>query len=303
MIVIRRAVHDDVAPPSAVSRRAVAVALGFAVVGVCALSIFAAFFVFHAHHGAWRFVARVAPIPAAVVDGRVVWYHEVVERANALEKIDGVPPDVSMARALLRTERRAILLTLADRLDISITNDEIDGATEVWSDLAVLETVAGWTSRDVARYGVAAYMLAERVETAALADASLQATARARIERVQLKYEQGIGFADLALEYGEGDAAPSAGDIGFVDPATLPEELKTVASTIAAGDVSGIVETPFAFWMVKAEEVIENGSSTALGTFGGTRSVWLRVIEVKKDLLGDVIDEQLRTARVRVFLW
>ena len=54
------------------------------------------------------------------------------------------------------------------------------------------------------------------------------------------------------------------------------------------------MQTHRAFWIVKAEDVIENDD--------GTRSVWLRVIEVKKDVLGDIVDERMETARVREFL-
>ena len=56
--------------------------------------------------------------------------------------------------------------------------------------------------------------------------------ARARMESIQLKLQQGIAFADLAAEYGEGDAVLTDGDIGYVDPESLPEELRTVAKAL-----------------------------------------------------------------------
>lgn len=275
-----------------ISQRTVVVALGFAIVGACVLTLLVAFWGLGTHHGFARVVARVVPVPAAVVDGRVVWYHEVVERANALEILSDVSSDESMDRALMLAERYAIVQNLADDLDLPHQNV---GATSPKRDaLRALIDEAGWSGRDQFRYAVGAYALAENVEEAALGNVALQATARARLENIQLKYQQGIGFADLAGEYGEGQAVLTAGDIGYVDPESLPEELRTVAKTIAVGEVSAITETQYAFWLMKAEDVIE--------VEDGTRSVWLRVIEVKKDLLGDIVDEQMKTARIREFL-
>lgn len=280
-------------PPS-ISRCTVFAALLFAILGACVLMMMVAFWGLGAHHGFARFVARVVPIPAATVDGRVVWYHEVVERANALERLSGVAEDASMDRALVLAERHVKTEQLAEVLQVVLQDDDVTNADEVWSDLAVLSTTAGWSQGDVRDFGVAAYVRAARVELAALENSALQALARARLESVQLKYQQGIGFADLAGEYGEGDAVLTAGDIGYVDPESLPEALRTVAKTISVDEVSAITETQYAFWLVKAEDVIVNDD--------GTRSVWLRVIEVKKDLLGDIVDEQMKTARVREFL-
>ncbi len=286
-------------PGTRVSRTPVVVALAFTAVGVAVAAVLTTFLVVHAHHGVARFAARVIPVPAAVVDGRIVWYHEVVERANALEALSNVPHDDAVARALLLAERSAIVDGLAEELQVAIPLLFEEGAgvvvaSEAAENLAILETLAKMTHRDALRYGVDALLRDSAVEQAILDDAPSQATARAKIENIQMKLQQGIAFPDLATEYSEGDAALTAGDIGYVDPESLPEELRTVAKTIAVDEVSSIVQTHYAFWLVKAEDVIEAED--------GTRSVRLRVIEVKKDLLGDIVDEKLKTARIREFL-
>lgn len=295
MTVVLREEHatGPLGVPPRISRRTVVAALSFAVVGACVFAMLVSFWGLGAHHGVARFVARVVPIPAAVVDGRVVWYREVVERANALEILSNVPATESMDHALLLAERYAIVRNLADDLGVEWTG-HVAAASPVSHALAGLVDSAGWTGRDKIRYYVGAYVREGLVEEAALENTELQALARARLESVQLKYQQGIGFADLAGEYGEGGAVLTAGDIGYVDPESLPEELRTVAKSIATGEVSAITETQYAFWLVKAEDVVENED--------GTRSVWLRVIEVKKDLIGDIVDEQMKSARIREFL-
>lgn len=277
------------------SRRMLIVVLAFVGVGVCVIALLVTFMVFGAHHGVARFVARVVPVPAAIVNGHIVWYHEVVERANALEGVSRVLHDDAMARALLLAERSAIIEELAEELHVRTlpaAKEGLEGERSAY--FAALTTQAGWTQRDVERYVVDVYARDIAVEEAAFGAAPLQATARAKIESIQIKLQQGIGFADLATEYSEGDAALTAGDIGYVSPEDLPEELRTVAKTIAVDEVSDIVQTHRAFWLVKAEGVIEAED--------GTRSVWLRVIEIKKDLLGDIVDERMKTARIREFL-
>lgn len=270
-VVLRAPAHDEGhgnAMPVRTRRLLIGVFL-FAGVGVAVAAVLAMFLVFGAHHGVARVIARVVPVPAAVVDGRVVWYREVSERANALEALEELTPDAAMDRALMLAEHAAMVANLAEELHV--------GAPTPTG--AIMDAVA----RDAA------------VEEAAFDNAALQATARARMESVQLKLRQGIAFADLAAQYGEGDAVLTDGDIGYVHPDDLPEELRTVARTIAAGATSDIVQTHRAFWLVKAEDVLESDD--------GARSVRLRVIEVKKDVLGDVVDERLKTARVREFIW
>ncbi len=261
--------------PQPVSRRVVwSVSIFCAIVGVvCTMLIL--FLYFGAHRGFASVLARIVPVPAAVVDGRVVWYSEVSERANALERISGVPSGEAMHRALLLSERYAVVKNLSDEL--RVTPEPFHAGESSLPPLyqAVLRRES-------------------RLEAAVFLSERLQSASRSKIEAIQLKLQQGIGFADLATEYSEGDAAVFGGDIGYVNPSMLPEELQTTAKTLAAGETSSIVETPYGFWLAKAEDVIESE--------GEERLILLRVIEIKKDLLGDVVDAELRRVRVREFL-
>lgn len=71
--------------------------------------------------------------------------------------------------------------------------------------------------------------------------------ARARIEA-------GEAFADVAKEVSRDPSAPLGGDWGWLDPAMLREELKTVASGLAVGTVSDIVFTPEGYYLLQLDE-------------------------------------------------
>lgn len=275
MSVVHVVSSISVDAPQPVSRRVVwSVSIFCIIVGVmCTTSIL--FLYFGAHRGFAATLARIVPFPAAIVDGRVVWYSEVSERANALERISGVPSGEAMQRALLLSERYAVVKNLSDELRVT---SEPFYAGE--SSLPPLY-------QEVLRRE-------SRLEAAVFSSERLQGASRAKIEAIQFKLQQGIGFADLATEYSEGDAAVFGGDIGYVNPSTLPEELQTTAKTLAAGETSSIVETAYGFWLAMADDVMHDESEERL--------ISLRVIEIKKDLLGDVVDAELRRVRVREFL-
>lgn len=221
--------------------------------------IVASFLYFHVHHGFGLALAKVVPVPAAVIDGTVVWYRQVAITANELEDEAGLPSEEAMQRALLLEARERIMKRLADELGVAQSDDRLGFATAL--------------------------------ETAVLASDAHQADARAKVERLVVKMEQGLPFYDMAVQYSEGPSAETGGDLGFVDPETLPEDLRTAAKALSPGEVSGVVETAMSFWLVKSEEAQEPQEDERL--------VWLRVIEIKKDLLGAVVDREFAGAEIR----
>ncbi len=73
------------------------------------------------------------------------------------------------------------------------------------------------------------------------------AAARARIEA-------GEGFEAVAKEVSQDPSAPLGGDWGWLDPAMLREELKSVVTGLAAGAVSDIVFTPEGYYLLQIDE-------------------------------------------------
>lgn len=237
-------------------------ALAMLIVGIffaLAVGLLVVSFLFiHAHHGFWLQAAKVVPMPVAVVDNRVVWYRDVAMTANALEQEADLSNEEAIQRALLLEARAVIAERLGDELGVKRSDDRLVYAADL--------------------------------EAAVLASDKYQSDARAKAERLLLKMEQGLPFYDLAVQYSEGASAAVGGDLGYVDPQSLPEYLRTAALTLTPGVVSGVIATDESFWLaeVQQSEVTED-----------SQLVWLWVIEVKKDLLGAVVDREFAAAEIR----
>ncbi len=232
------------------------------VVAVLVAALLLAFWRGHIHHGFGKTLAQIFPVPAAAVDGKIVWYGEVVKNATALEDDAGLGSDEAIKRGLLLAERYAVTREIGSTLGVVKDNDRL------------------------------AYDTA--VEAALLQSDKYQGEARQRVERLAAKLTQGIQFKDLATQYSEGASASVGGDLGYVDPATLPPDLNSVVATMTAGMISSVVETRTSFWLVDCEDVIANDD--------GTKKVWLKVIEIKKDLLGPIVDRALAAADIKEFV-
>ncbi|HCC83309.1 TPA: hypothetical protein DEP96_00500 [Candidatus Uhrbacteria bacterium] len=238
------------------------------IAGVGIMSILISFWYFHVHRGFGGTLAQVIPVPAAIVDGHVVWYSEVVRNAGALEAEAGLTSDEAMHRGLWLAERYEVTRAIGSTLGVTANTDRL-----------VYDTA---------------------VEQALLTSAKYQGEARSRIERLQAKLTQGVQFKDLATQYSEGASASVGGDLGYVDPADLPPDLSSVAAVMLPGTVSTITETRTSFWLMQCLDVIAPSDSPIAGGESSTR-VWLRVIEIKKDLLGPIIDRAMLTANIKEF--
>lgn len=248
----------------------------------------------HLHRGVFRTMARVAPFPALVVNGDVVWYREVSERANALESLAGMPEGGAFVRAVELAIQYKVLLALADELGINVPETERDAFAVTDQALSRLKSEAGWRNGDYLRLGAGSFVLAERLEAAVLENVEAQENARKRMARVEDKLAQDVPFTSVAVQYSEGETASLGGDLGYVDVATLPNALAVFAASAAIDDISGVLETEKGFWLLSVEDVIASDNAP--------RHVWLRAIEIKKDLLADVLADRVGDATVVQFL-
>jgi hypothetical protein len=226
------------------------------------VAVLLSFWFWHVHRGLGYTLARILPVPAAIVDGHIVWYSEVVKTVRNLEDEALLTGDAAITRGMFLAERYTVTRRIGTELGVASKSDRL------------------------------AYDI--EVERRLLESTKYQAEARARIERIAAKLAQGIQFMDLATQYSEGASASVGGDLGYVDPLTLPPDLSSVAAAMLPGTVSTITETRMSFWLVQCNEVIENDD--------GTKVVWLRVIEIKKDLLGLIIDRIMLAADIKEFV-
>jgi peptidyl-prolyl cis-trans isomerase SurA len=84
---------------------------------------------------------------------------------------------------------------------------------------------------------------------------SARASARAKAEEALQKLRAGGDFETIAKQYSEDPSTrEKGGDLGWFRSGTMVREFDEVAFALRPGEVSGIVETPFGFHIIKIEK-------------------------------------------------
>lgn len=73
-------------------------------------------------------------------------------------------------------------------------------------------------------------------------------------EEILAKLKEGAAFAEMATVYSQGSQRKEGGDWGWVERSVLRKELADVAFTLKAGERSGVIETPGAYYLLLVEE-------------------------------------------------
>jgi peptidyl-prolyl cis-trans isomerase D len=91
-------------------------------------------------------------------------------------------------------------------------------------------------------------------------DPQEKAQHRLKAEGVLQELRAGKDFAELAKKYSEDPSAAQGGDIGWVAQGQILPPLERVAFAMRKGEVSGLVETPLGYHILKVEEIREEKS-------------------------------------------
>ena len=89
------------------------------------------------------------------------------------------------------------------------------------------------------------------IKVDAQADKSAKDQANKKIKEIQKKLEDGEDFAALAKEYSEGPSSANGGDLGYFERGRMVKPFEDVAFKLKPGEVSGMVETPFGYHLIK----------------------------------------------------
>jgi peptidyl-prolyl cis-trans isomerase C len=81
-----------------------------------------------------------------------------------------------------------------------------------------------------------------------------QEQARATLQEVQQKLEEGAEFSELAREYSEGPSAKNGGDLGYFGRGQMVKSFEEKAFAMQPGEVSDVVETRFGYHLIKVTD-------------------------------------------------
>jgi peptidyl-prolyl cis-trans isomerase SurA len=80
------------------------------------------------------------------------------------------------------------------------------------------------------------------------------ASAKGLAQEILGKLKEGATFAEMATIHSSGSKAKQGGDWGWVERSVLRKELADIAFTLKAGELSGVIETPEACYLMLVED-------------------------------------------------
>jgi peptidyl-prolyl cis-trans isomerase D len=96
------------------------------------------------------------------------------------------------------------------------------------------------------------------VKAGSYATAEQKADAKKQAEALQKRAAKGEDFGDLATKHsGDQITAKSGGDIGFLRKGTMPEAFDEALFSMQVDEISGVVETPYGFHLIKVLAIRE----------------------------------------------
>jgi peptidyl-prolyl cis-trans isomerase SurA len=80
------------------------------------------------------------------------------------------------------------------------------------------------------------------------------AEAKRRLEDLRERLKHGEDFAELARLYSQDGSAANGGDLGWINPGDTVPEFERAMTTLADGEVSPVIQSPFGFHIIRVEE-------------------------------------------------
>jgi parvulin-like peptidyl-prolyl isomerase len=266
-------------------------------------------------------VEKFVPFPAAYIGhAGLISVGEVKEDTNAVKKFYesqdfdqvGLRIDFTTAQGQKRLkikEKEVIAKLIENKLienlaraqGITITSSEADDEIEKSSQefgnqqklMSELARLYGWTITDFKNKVVIPELYSQKLSEAYSSNVDFSN----EVKKINSLHEQVASkkedFAKVATENSESESAKNGGDLGWSTKDQLISEIADQAFSMKAGDISNVIESPLGFHVIKIEEIkSENGQDL----------IHLRQIFVKKTTFGDWLTEQMKSAKIFIFL-
>jgi hypothetical protein len=266
------------------------------VVFFCYFVFVQSFFIFHPLHGVARSLSPLLVVPAASVQTKHLSYRELASLAQGMKGFAGAERNREAFDLSLRTSvTRLYIEQLADELDVSVDKDEVAAYPIDSAAITPGLELAKWDEDDYRKYIVKPLLLAQKIEAALGASEAYQAEPLATMESLRKKLAQGMPFTEVAVHFSEDASAEFRGDLGIMSMRHVPDWLLS-STTLLPGQISGVIESPAAFWTVEMIEVFPS-------EIPENAAVHFRGFAVKKNTLGAVMDERALSYPAFVFVW
>lgn len=227
-----------------------------------------------------KFVARIIPFPAAIVQGRIVTVNDYYENFQYIEKFysstqqTGVDLSAIKGKVMDQLVDNELLKSQAKKYNVSVTNSDVENAysevviqnggeqevQKVLSDLyglsikqfkrLIADQLLEQKLSEVVPIRVKASHILIRVDQSAPTD-KVDA-AKAKIDQIANEIKGGADFAEEAKKFSEDTgSASNGGDLDFLSRGQMDPEFEEVTFSTAVGQVSASFRTQFGWHIVK----------------------------------------------------
>lgn len=243
----------------------------------------------HRYNAPVRTVTKIVPVPAANVNGEIIFYSDVAELASfvASQKVDSEDP---FADALEISIKRKHTEQFAEQFGID--QDQLLNEYTATLDYPLIESL-GWSEKLYKRLVLGPLLVAQRLEEEVYASSEHQEPSRLRMEGVLTNVEVGIDFTDLAIQSSEGGAAAAGGDVGYLKKEDLDEGLLPLFD-VEVDEVSEILEAPTYFAIGYVYDAIEVEDERV--------QIGVQMITINKLTLAEVLETYVPEQDVGIYL-
>ncbi|PIP67095.1 MAG: hypothetical protein CO042_01330 [Parcubacteria group bacterium CG_4_9_14_0_2_um_filter_41_8] len=228
-----------------------------------------------------RFVSRVVPYPAILVDWELIGFYTYVDELRALEQywdfqrenknvLLGIPEKEEIRERLVNkliTEKITAQFArangiLIDDQDLYLEWDRLRQSSSAQSEISdFLSSAYGWSDKKFISKVLYPFLLEEKVKSYLIqqtGDSDDQILEDAR-EIYVLTKEQGADFSSLAKEYSEDDfSGKNGGDLGYFGRGTMDPYFEEAVFSMNIGDISEPVKSSYGYHIIKLEDLLYN---------------------------------------------
>ncbi len=252
-----------------------------------------------------RAVSRVVPLPAAKVDGKIVYVRDVLSERDALVKYYGIqgkeaPPEQELISQILDTlVNKQALQNLADNAGVTADPEGLKLAEAQIVEQAggeekvdeQLMTSFGWTRDEFRNRVLRSVALAEAMQKHVATNTELQAASKAKVDGAKARLDAGEDFAAVSKELSDDASGDAGGDVGSIPTSQIPESAKTALDALKVGGVTGVIETEGAYVILKLNGLVKAKKDAEA-------EYKLSTIVVEKMTLEGVVNEYITTAKI-----
>jgi peptidyl-prolyl cis-trans isomerase C len=174
---------------------------------------------------------------------------------------------------------------------------EVIAAVSV-SDQAVHDFYAGNPDKFVRPEQIEARHILLKLDPAA--EPARRAERRKRIEEILAEARKGTDFAALAKKYSEDATAAAGGNLGHFARGRMVKAFEDAAFALKSGEISGVVESPFGYHIIKLESRDPGSTVTEAEASGRVREYLLAVQRQKA--AKDAIETLRSKAKIEILV-